>query len=349
VLFSSQFLFAQFEISSEMYLYSDDNIYNSAAKISDNIYNATLNGAYNFSTEKNTLQLYNQNSASYYTQNIVTSSFLRKFGVADNYKFSETTQLNLGANYSIKNNRDVFTILDFSQVSTYANVRYSFSETDFLTGGYVYYKNTFSNFSLFSHDVHKTFLRFNSSFETETSLILGADVSAKLYSEKDATTANETYQLNLFAQVGQSIAENTGLSAYFQLRSNLTQATRTFYYDNTLFYQDELFNDVFSNEGFETGISLTKLFSPTLGIKAEAAYTKREYASLPVFDYDGNILAASRKDNQISFGLELQKDLSSYVRGVSLHANWSYLFNSSNDLFYKYDNQLISVGFDYAF
>ncbi len=345
----SHTLHAQIEVSSELFRYSDDNIYNSSAKVSDNIYNASLNGAYNFSSGKNTLQLYNQNTMSYYQENIGTSSLLRKFGVADNVKFSETSQLNLGINYSIKNNRDVFTLLDFSQISAYGNLRYSFSESDFLTGGYAYYNNSFVNFSLFSHDVHKAFLRFNSSFETETSLILGGDVSAKLYPANEETPGSEAYQLNLFAQVGQALTNNTGLSAYLQLRSNLSQTARTFYYDNTLFYQDELFNDVFSNEGFETGMSLTKIFSSTFGAKAEFVYAKREYSTLPVLDFGGNVIASSRIDNQFAFGIELQKDISSYLRGVSVQANWNYLFNTSNDRFYKYDNQLFSIGLDYTF
>ncbi|MFA6025107.1 MAG: hypothetical protein WC727_01605, partial [Ignavibacteriaceae bacterium] len=219
----------------------------------------------------------------------------------------------------------------------------------FLTGGYAYYNNSFVNFSLFSHDVHKAFLRFNSSFETETSLILGGDVSAKLYPANEGTPGSEAYQLNLFAQVGQALTTNTGLSAYLQLRSNLSQTARTFYYDNTLFYQDELFNDVFSNEGFETGMSLTKIFSSTFGAKAEFVYAKREYSTLPALDFGGNVIASSRIDNQFAFGIELQKDISSYLRGVSVQANWNYLFNTSNDRFYKYDNQLFSIGLDYTF
>lgn len=350
VLFiSSTGLYAQFEVSSEFYRYSDDNIYNSALKVSDNIYNTALNGAYNFSSDKNTFQVYNQNSVNYYQENIGTSSFFRKYGIADNLQLSDVSQLNLGINYSIKNNRDVFTLLDFTQMSTYGNMRYSFSESDVLTAGYIYYYNNFNNFSLFSNSVHKTFLRFNSSFETETSIMLSCDLSAKLYSAELGNPASQAYQLNLYAQVGQSVAENTGLSFYFQLKSNLSNTTRSFVYDNTLFYQDELFNDVFSNEGYETGISFTKLFSSTLGLKAELVYSNRDYSMLPVLDYDGNTIAASRIDNQFGIGLEMQKDLSTYIQSLSAHVNWNYLYNNSNDAFYKYDNLLFSVGLDYAF
>ncbi|PJC60663.1 MAG: hypothetical protein CO025_02625, partial [Ignavibacteria bacterium CG_4_9_14_0_2_um_filter_37_13] len=96
---SSTVLHAQFEVSSEFYRYSDDNIYNSAFKVSDNIYNTALNGAYNFSSNKNTLQVYNQNSMNYYQENIGTSSFFRKYGLADNLRLSDESQLNLGINY----------------------------------------------------------------------------------------------------------------------------------------------------------------------------------------------------------------------------------------------------------
>jgi len=348
ILFSTLTL-AQLELTSELYRYSDDNIYNSAYKISDNIYNGSLNASYYVVTENNTLQFYNQNSVNYYQEYIATSSLFRKYGVADNLRISEKSQFNFGVNYGVKNNRDVFTILNFSQLSAYGNYRYSFAESDFITAGYVYNNNTFNNFSLFSHSVHKTFIRVNSSFVTETSLILGADISAKLYSENEPSAANQSYQLTLFGQVGQAIGEKAGLSGYFQLRRNLSQAARSFYYDNTLFYQDELFNDVFSSEGYETGLSLTKLFSKSFGAKAELTFSRREYNALPVMDTEGNVLASSRIDNQIGFGVEMQNDLSNYLPGLTLQFNWNYLINSSNDVFYKYNNQLFSVGLDLSF
>lgn len=340
---------AQLDISSEFYRYSDDNIYNSALKVSDNIYNTSLNGVYNFKSEKNTLQLFNQNSMNYYQENIETSSLFNKFGLADNFQISDVTQINLGINYSLKNNRDVFTLLDYSQISAFGNMRFSFSETDILTAGYIYYFTSFKNFSLFSNTVHKTFLRFNSSFESETSIILSSDISAKLYPAELGNPASEAYQVNLFAQVGQSVAENTGMSLYFQLRNNLSQVTRTFYYDNTLFYQDELFNDVFSNEGYEIGFTFTKLFSQAFGLKGEVSYSNREYSMLPALDFDGNTIAQARIDNQFGIGVEVQQDLSAYLNDLTAHLNWNYLINKSNDRLYKYDNQLLSIGLDYGF
>jgi hypothetical protein len=96
-------------------------------------------------------------------------------------------------------------------------------------------------------------------------------------------------------------------------------------------------------------MSLTKIFSSTFGAKAEFVYAKREYSTLPALDFGGNVIASSRIDNQFAFGIELQKDISSYLHGVSVQANWNYLFNTSNDRFYKYDNQLFSIGLDYTF
>jgi len=339
---------AQIDLSTEMFYYSDDNIYNSAVKVSDNIMNGALTTSYTSQKGANAFQIYSQQTFTYYQENMITSSYLQKYGVADNYQFSDETQMNFGANYSLKNNRDVFTILDFTQLSAYSNLSHAFSETDMLTGGYIYYNNRFKNFSLFSHSVHKMFLRWNSSFETETSFILSSDVSAKIYPETKISESGSVYQLNLFAQVGQSIAENTGLSLYGQMRKNLTAESRTFYYDNTLFYQDELFNDVFSNEGYEAGISLTKMFSGNAGIKAEINYSSRTFSNLPVFDANGNEVLPNRSDNQLGFGVEYHHDLSRYFSGVSLHLNWNYLINKSNDMLYKYNNQMYSVGFNYS-
>ena len=51
-----------------------------------------------------------------------------------------------------------------NQDSTYVNYRHSISETDFIIPGYVFNRNDYKNFTLFSHNEHKIFFTWISNF-----------------------------------------------------------------------------------------------------------------------------------------------------------------------------------------
>lgn len=75
----------------------------------------------------------------------------------------------------------------------------------------------------------------------------------------------------------------------------------------------------------------------------------RNYSSLPAADKNGTELDYLREDKQFGFGVGLGFDLSNFVNGLSLSANWNYFRNNSNDYYYKYSNQMISVSLGYDF
>jgi hypothetical protein len=56
-----------------------------------------------------------------------------------------------------------------------------------------------------------------------------------------------------------------------------------------------------------------------------------------------------REDKQFGFGAGLSFDLSNVINGLSLSTAWNYYKNNSNDYYYKYSNQMISISLGYDF
>lgn len=343
---------AQFNFYSYYQGIYDDNIFNNSNKISDFINSFSLGSAYNFESEFNNVQLYYEGNLSYFQTTTSKSFNTHRVGLVETHLFSiDDNPLNAGVNYSIRNNQDEFEVYNFDQISAYINYRQSISETDFLIPGYIYNRNNYKNFTLFSHNEHKLFLTWISSFESQTSLILNAEYSLKNYFEKYYFDGylNEASNFKFKANIGQSLSETTGMNGYVVLRKNLSDGSRYLISDSLVYYEEEIFNDIYSYNGIETGLGIKHYLNENIELSLEARYLVRNFTSLPAVDINGVELTSMREDDQFGFGAGIVFDLSKFINGISLSATWNYFKNNSNDYFYKYSNQIISASLDYDF
>ena len=110
-----------------------------------------------------------------------------------------------------------------------------------------------------------------------------------------------------------------------------------------------MFNDIYSSDGIESGLSITYLFLPNIIGKISGVYETRKYTNLPVADEEGNDLDELRVDNEFSIGASLEFGLSKFINGLYLGINYNYIKNNSNDYFYNYTNQIFAftLGFDF--
>lgn len=343
---------AQFNVYTYYQGIYDDNIFNNNEKISDFINSFSFGSAYNFESEFNNVQLYYEGNLNYFHTTTSKSFNVHRIGLVETHLFSiDDNPLNAGINYSFRNNKDEFKVYDFDQISAYINYRHSISETDFILSGYIFNRNNYKNFSLFSHDEHKLFLSWISNFETQTSLTLNAEYSLKHYFEKYDFEGylNEAAQLKFRANIGQSLSETTGMNGYVVYRKNLSDGSRYLISDSLVYYEEEIFNDIYSYDGIETGLEFKHYFNENIELSLEAKYLIRNYSSLPAVDRNGVELGVIREDNQFGFGAGIVFDLSKFMKGSSLSATWNYFKNNSNDYYYKYSNQIISISLDYDF
>jgi hypothetical protein len=343
---------AQFNLYTNYQGIYDDNIFNNSEQVSDFINSFSFGSAYNFESEINNVQFYYEGSLNYFQTTTSKSFDTHRFGFVETHLFSiDDNPMNAGLNYSFRNNKDEFEIYNFEQFSVYINYRHSIGETDFILPGYIFNRNNYKNFTLFSHNEHKLFLSWISNFETQTSLTLNTEYSLKQYFEEYNFDGylNEVSQLKFKANIGQSLNETTGMNGYVVYRNNLSDGSRYLVSDSLVYYEEEIFNDIYSFDGIEIGIGFKHFFNKNIELSLEAKYLTRNYSSLPVVDRNGVELDAMREDNQFGFGAAIVFDLRGFMNGLSLSATWNYFKNNSNDYYYKYSNQMISASLDYGF
>jgi hypothetical protein len=347
--FNSQ---AQFYLTADVEGYYDDNIFNNYLNTSDFINAFSGELGYDFETEQNNFEIYYTGFLNRYYEYADKSTTIHKFGAVNTYLFSENDNpFNVGINYAVRINKEDYYIYDFNQISAYANYMHSLSESNKIQLGVIGNRIDYENFSLFSHYQLKAFLRSINSFESGTSLTVAAEIDQKIYIEKMQSQglADEVLQAKLYLQLGQGITDDLGLSAYAFFRNNLSGGNRYFNTIDYIYYEEELFNDIYSNEGFESGLTLSYLFLPNIMGKVSGRYEIRNYTDLPAADEEGNELDEMRQDNQYSFGASLEFGLSQILSGLYLSLNYNYIKNVSNDYYYDYNNQIyaITLGFDF--
>lgn len=345
-------IYSQFNFYSAYQLIYDDNIYNNYENISDIINNFQLGTAYNFESEVNNLQIYYEGVFGDYQKNKTKSFSSHKVGIVNTHLFSDDyNPLNVGVNYSFRNNRDEFEVYNFRQLSAYVNYRQSIKETNFLLLGYIFQRNEYVNFNVFSNYEHKSFLKWISNFETKTSLMLSSEFNYKSYLDKYNFEgyANDASYLKFHINLGQSLSENSGGNIFIVYRKNLTDKSRYIINDSLIYYEEEIFNDLYAFDGLDAGIGFTQMIGDEIKLSSEIRYSGKYFNSLYAADLNGNELNDLRKDDLLSFGIGVEFDLENIISGLMLSATFNYLRNKSNDFYYDYSNQIFSFSVDYGF
>ena len=340
--------FSQINISSLYESYYDDNIFNNSSKVADFINNVSLGAGYNIESTSNNIQFYYMGDFSYFQKNIYKSSSAHKIGFVDTYLFSsDENPLNIGVNYTFKKNRDDFTLFDFNVLSLYANYNHNLNETNILLAGYVFNRNRFDNYSIFSHDENRIFAKYTGSFETKTTIITGIEYDNKNYlnTAEEYSGSQQISQMKYYLQVAQSLTEKTGLSAHALIRKNLNSGTRFITSNDLIYYEEEIFFDNYSNDGYEMGLTLTHLFSSSLKGTIDFNYQTKNFLNLPAVDEYGYETNNFRNDKQIFTSLGVTKEFSDFIKGLYISFSWSFINNSSNDAFYQYNNSIYSISF----
>lgn len=345
--------YPQFNLQVTYEGYYDDNIFNNYEQTSDFINNFSLEAAYNVESEINNLQMYYQGEFSAFRTNDFKSFNTHKIGLVNTHLFSvDDNPLNLGVNFSFRSNNNGFDIYNFKQLSAYINYRHNIIKQNYFLAGYVFYRNSFDNFSLFSHYENKIFARWISFFSTGTSLTLGGELDFKNYivKYKIPNYANEATLIIASLNVGQMLSDYTKINGFVEYRENPASESRYFISrDDYIFYEEEIFNDMYSNDGITYGGSLTQYLGEYIRVDVAGKYSTRNFTSLPVADSQGVSLDYLREDKQFAFGIIADFDMSFVLDGLSFELGWNYIKNNSNDYFYDYKNNLYAASITFGF
>ncbi len=344
--------YGQLSLSAYLNSYYDDNIFNNYTAVSDFVNYFSPSVGYDIETEQNNFEFYYLGGIGFYNENQNKNFTTHKFGMVETYLFSEEgNPLNIGANYTQRQNRDDYTIYDFTQLSFYANYSQSLNEYNRIIGGYIFNKNDYKSFSVFSHLENKIFLKGAFNFDNNLALLGGVEFDNKNYLETltEENSINSSSQLSFYFQAGLPITPSTGLSGFLSYRKNFSDGSRVTESGDYVLYEEEIFNDIYSSEGYEVGSTISQLITPTILFKAEINYESSYFPGLPIALADGTNLSNQREDDKYSFGSSIDFNLSSILSGFNLLLNWNYIKNNSNDYYYNFDNNLFSISIEWGF
>ena len=99
--------------------------------------------------------------------------------------------------------------------------------------------------------------------------------------------------------------------------------------------------DRFSWSGIQIGSQVSFLLPWNLEMKVDFKYTDKEFVGIESLSLDGEPLGLTRNDQRSQLGVSVKKN---FAR-ITLFLSYSYVGNSSNDPFYDWEGNYLTVGF----
>jgi len=339
----------------------DDNAFNNYLQIDDRLTEVSLQGAYDWETETSNLQLFYTATLDYFALLPSRSFQVHSSGLVFSHTADEDEQtlVNVGGTFTLRDNRDDFTIYDHSQVSLYGNLRSYFSDVLRVSAGYTFRSVWFSEWSELNYLEHTLFIQPAISLPTRTTFILQADLGFKGYttpnpndsgsdgparrmgrSGTEVATPGVT-QLSGSLRIGQGLAERTGLSLTASYQVSLAKESRYLSFEDGLLTDDEIFDDHYGYDGPLVSLMLTQILPADFRVRASGSLQERRYSNRPAFDLLGQPVASQRIDTRSVLSFSLEKSFPAF--GLQASLAYDHIINSSNDEFYTYRNHAISL------
>ena len=339
----------------------DDNAFNNYLQIDDRLTEVSLQGAYDWETETSNVQLFYSATLDYFALLPSRSFQVHSSGLVFSHILEEDEQtlVNAGGTFTLRDNRDDFTIYDHSQISLYGNLRSYLSEVLRMSAGYTFRSVWFSEWSELDYLEHTLFIQSAISLPTRTTFILQADLGFKDYTTPNPTDSGSAgparrmgsrgteaatpgvTQLSGSLRIGQGLAERTGLSLTASYQVSLAKESRYLSFEAGLLTDDEIFDDHYGYDGPLVSLMLTQILPADFRVRASGSLQERRYSERPAFDLLGQQVASQRVDTRSVLSLSLDKSFPSL--GLQASLAYDHIINSSNDEFYTYRNNAVSL------
>ncbi len=360
MMFAIMFMLVQFA-SSQVFMESsvssmlDDNVNNNAEQLKSAVTSLQLNGGYGWSGEESDVNLFYDGSFTYYSSLLERTNqfhslnleYVSAFGIEGEHSFSIGTSAGSGIN------RDSYTVFDHSVYSLFTNLKFMVNEWMIIKGGYSARSMSFANLGDFSYSEHAVFLHSAFALSSTTTAILQTDLGSKFYATTpsgESTTMRKGGLSSLMpsvtqvigtVKIGQRLSDELGLSLTEKYQWNIQKQTRYLSSDYGFISDDELFDDHYGYEGLHSSLALTALVSESVTLKLSGGIQNKLYSTLPAYTMDGTFVADQRKDSRSYVNFGVRKNFED--AGFSLKAAFDFIQNNSNDAFYSYKNNAVTV------
>lgn len=345
---------AQFGVEASVTGMYDDNINNNYLQISDKVSTLSLNTGYGLDFGSWYTRAFYDGILNYF-QNVTerTNQFHSgNLTLAHSSGEDDENILNIGLSYGQGFYRGDYSFYDHSLWSVSVTYKHFLTDRIINKLGYSFRSVSFAELGDFSYSEHAVSGNFSFALPTSTTLIFQADLGSKFYSTAAPTEGTGgmrrstvsilpgVTQLTGMIRVGQSIVEGTGISLTTKYQWNIQKQTRYLSSSYGVISDDELFDDHYGYEGLHTSLMLTQVLSESMLLRMTGGLQNRLYSSLGAYDLVGNQVAIQRVDQRSYVGLFFQKD---FDFGLTLKTAYDLIWNASNDAFYEYRNNALTV------
>ncbi|MFQ5769807.1 MAG: hypothetical protein ACE5HX_04690 [bacterium] len=381
--FTAHSVFAQWTKSFAVNTSYDDNAFRNYAGLSDYATQISAYLAKDFGEENWQSRWFYRGSFDIFAQYDERNYHYHQVGAAWSRLLNDRENtLNLGINGKLRSNRSAYDYYNFTEAAGYGNFKFKFGYSTAVNLGYKIRSRWYSNIPDLSYIEHDFFVRYTHFFATRTTFMIAGEYGRKQYQEQ--ITEDNLAQWNMDdygshrggmghmwnggwfnninstsvkpsvgqwlgqIRLAQSLTSSTGLSTDFMLRSNPGDGVRYLAGQVSGYTtEDELFDDPYGYESEEFGATLTQLLPWELTFKAGVESKWKDYDNRPALDLNGETLPSGelREDRQVVTWLRLSKSFNLLEgKSANLIAEFYWMDNQSNDLYYDFQVTLLSLG-----
>ncbi len=366
----------------------DDNAFRNYAGLSDYATQFSLYLAKDSGGESWQSRLFYKGNYNFFTEYRERNYHYHQVGAAWSRLLNDSgNALNLGVNGSFRVNRNTYDYYNYKEVSGYGNFKIKFGPSTVTYFGYKIRGRWYSNIPDLTYAEHFLFVRYTHFFATKTTFMVAGNYGRKTYRQQ--VTDNTIFQQDMgdYGQrqggmghigrgdyfgttnsnvikpsvsqwvgqlrVAQSLTSSTGLSSDFILRRNPGDGVRYLAGQVSGYTtEDELFDDRYGYQSQEFASTLTQLLPWEMTLKSGLELKWKDYVDRPALDLSGEALISGelRSDRQVLAWLSLNKTFTLFGgKSLNVVGEFYWMNNQSNDLYYDYQVNLISLGMSTSF
>ncbi len=335
-------------LSAELKLYGTyvDNIFQTASPESDYISLTYLDASYDITSGASVF--YNTN-LNLFSEHPYLHSHTHYLGTGYEREVSDGKGiLYLGGKLGLRQNTPEYDPYDRREGNTYAGMKYYITDTIMARMGYSLGYESYPNYQLFSFLENQGFLQISKFFQSRTTLQLEANGGRREYMNMDSDNGRDfANRVTGSVKIAQSLSDNTGLQLQYLWHRASKDIVDGDYLDGDYYSIEDFFEDEYNYSGHEYRAVLKYLGPWRTTLKGTINKDNREYNSTSLYDED-----AERKDSDITILLEVEKKFSlspGSFPDLALHIQFLHRDNNSNDPYYEYSANILSLGTKAAF
>jgi hypothetical protein len=362
--------YGQIETQFGLHTTVDDNVDNNYLKNNDRISSLTGMLSYNFGGDSDNLLAFYNGMYNYYQKFVSHSYQHHGLGLLYEKTYADDAALHAGVSYEARFDRSDYSYLDYGIAVFFVNGEEQL--TDLFTGrlGYRLQYLGYSELTELSNIENYFFVNTGGTFVTKTTIIAEAAFGIKSYINAavspstgmngrgrgmmNSSLSASVMQWSVMGKIGQSVFENTGVSASARYQANVKSEAR-YFSANAMISDNEIFDSRYGYEGlmYEGGIkqllpwSMVPMGSMTVTVSVSRE--EKGYSNRPVYDLAGTFFFPQRNDTRTVYSFGVEQDLENILSGATLSLSYDYLRNDSNDPYYHYLNSALSAQFGYGF